>query len=459
VLFVGLAAAGHLRSWRDQPGDDVVDEDPELEDMVDEDDAPAPAKVHREHQDDRRAAMHKLVKSTKAKEAAKAKPAKKAAPVAQKHTVAKSRPAHKAPHKAAPKLETSPEEPSIAEAMEGSITALGEGKKAQKAEEDTQDASAAILPDPVRANFKEGFTSPVAAKPNLGSSIRPTVNNLAYEESVLRDAAREAVEFTLKVEAPQLTAKLNANAQAKAAAAAKKHADANSKAVSARAFEVTKGLLRKKAEATCKQISKMRSLPGICSSEAASEFDKVKPTATGAWATAASKAVTAGATKAASDDAFAAVKDVATVVAPPVAFQRARRVFAKMWPTLQQGYEAISKKNIEDLEAEKEKFWAAAQKDVVTKVKAAVKAAIWDKPVKHANAVIVRAARLKADSVTKSTVAVHLAPFFQKAAKDALTMSIRSANQKVMTTWSSDWDLKDGTTATIATNGAAAVGR
>lgn len=420
--------------------------------MVDEDDAPV--EVHREHHEERKEAMHRLAQSTKAKAATKPKLAKKAAPAPHHAAVA----GHKVAHTAAKQLEAAAEETSIAEAMEGSITALGEGKRARKeAGDEGGDASAPILPDPVRANFKEGFTKPVAAKPNLGSSIRPTVNNLAYEESVLRDAAREAVEFTLKVEAPQLTAKLNANAQAKGAEFAKKHADENSKVVSARAFEVTKGLLRKKAEATCKQISKMRSLPGICSSEASAEFDKVKATATGAWATAASKAVTAEATKAASDDAFAAVKDVATVVAPPVAFQRARRVFAQLWPTLQQGYEAISQKNIEDLEAEKKKFWAAAELDLVTKVQAAARTAIWDKPVKHANAVIVRAARLKADSVTKSTVAIHLAPFFQKAAKDALTMSIRAANQKVMTTWSSDWDLKDGTTATIATTGASVV--
>mmetsp|Transcript_11604 Transcript_11604/g.25786 ORF Transcript_11604/g.25786 Transcript_11604/m.25786 type:complete len:372 (-) Transcript_11604:196-1311(-) len=303
-----------------------------------------------------------------------------------------------------------------------------------------------ILPTAVRSDFQEGFQGAVAPQPNLVAQIRPTMGNIQYEESLLREAARNATELTLMIEQVQLEAALRKEAMDQAQKASAARTKQNSETVAVRAFHVTRRMLQRKAVKTCKAISNMPTLPKLCAEEAGTEFDKVLNTATTSWAPNAVAALKDSTAQEAARVAFEAVQEVPTVVIHPVAYQGSRKVFQEMWPKLERGFEELTKQETADLQQAKVDFWANAEKDLTAKVQSAVKAAIWDKPVKHANEVIAKTAKATANKATSKGVAEHLAPLFQEAAKIALTKSIRSANAKVMQTWKSDWDLLDGST-------------
>jgi len=295
------------------------------------------------------------------------------------------------------------------------------------------------LPMLDRSNYKEGFEGKVLAAPDLAKAISPPVGDVVYHDSLLRASVRKAVEEQLKIEQPKLEGKLQMLA-AEAARGTKGRTQTIAKRVATRAFLAARGLLVKKAQATCARVSKVKQLPKICAQEATRFFNPVLKPSTSTWATAAADAVQVHVDRVSTAAAISAVADVSTAVAPPVAYQRARKVYARVWPKMKSAYASLAAKSSGDLAAEKAAFWANAEKDIVAKVRAAVTKAVWRAPMSHANRVIVRVAKQTADKTSRKAVAKHLAPFFQRAAKIAVDKAVKSANQKVMAGWKADWD-------------------
>mmetsp|Transcript_52883 Transcript_52883/g.116068 ORF Transcript_52883/g.116068 Transcript_52883/m.116068 type:complete len:354 (+) Transcript_52883:124-1185(+) len=290
------------------------------------------------------------------------------------------------------------------------------------------------------SDYREGFQGKVRAKPNLPAQLRGESKSLTYEDSKLRAAVRAAVDSVLATEQPIITAKIRAFATE----SGKTQSDAlvltNAKQSAVQAFEVTSKLLCDKAKETCKSISNLENLPQQCCVEAVAEFQKILPLAVGKWSQDEVAAVGGKTAQLAGDEAYDAVKDVALVNVPPQAFNKARDLYAIEFDKLKKAYDAKVEKEILDLDTWKTKFWDDARKDMVAKVDVAVKTAVNDVPVKKANAIMERQAKMTANSVSTKLVAAHLAPKFANAAKLVLKTAVKNAHEKVMVTFKANWD-------------------
>mmetsp|Transcript_35178 Transcript_35178/g.92130 ORF Transcript_35178/g.92130 Transcript_35178/m.92130 type:complete len:400 (+) Transcript_35178:93-1292(+) len=311
-----------------------------------------------------------------------------------------------------------------------------------------EQAVAAHLAGPV-PDYKKGFTSEVMLRPNLKGRLTPVLGNLAYEESVVRNAVGQAIEATLATEAPKLTKKLQANALKAAKAFAKTEAASNSVKAAGLAFDTTNRLLSRKASRVCAGLSRMKKLPIMCAQESQKFFQPVAALSKSSWATKAAQAAQKDTIASATRVAFAAVQNVPKETCPPEAYHHARMLFEKEWLAYKAKYDAVAATGLAKLAADRKKFWDNAQKQLTAKISALVKKTIWDKPMKATQPVIDKVAQAKASAVSQRRVVSALAPKFVKAAKIALAKSVRKATKDAMTKWTPNWAL-DGADATAS---------
>mmetsp|Transcript_6090 Transcript_6090/g.14576 ORF Transcript_6090/g.14576 Transcript_6090/m.14576 type:complete len:469 (-) Transcript_6090:28-1434(-) len=338
-------------------------------------------------------------------------------------------------------------------APDGSVTTVETGTdQGVAAAEDAEQSGGGVFKPPSQIawngspeatiNYKDGFNRPVLVKPFYAARMNPFLTNTKFEDSYLRQAAQLTIEKILARERPKLYARLKEESKKAADKFAKSESKRNANAAARRGFEITRGLLGRKAADTCGSMSKMRALPDKCTATATGMFDKVKPLATSKWARAAEKAAIDPTSKAANEAAYTSVRDFPIEIMPPAAYQAARVLYNKLYLEYKTKYEALVSKTMANIEKEKVDFFEKSKKDLQKKLEKEVKDAIWDQPIKVANAKITDVAKEQAHFKAKEQVSSIMAPQFIRAAKNALMLSVRSAQKTAIDEWVPTWDLR-----------------
>mmetsp|Transcript_38062 Transcript_38062/g.91323 ORF Transcript_38062/g.91323 Transcript_38062/m.91323 type:complete len:441 (+) Transcript_38062:131-1453(+) len=300
-------------------------------------------------------------------------------------------------------------------------------------------------PDPEAYN--EGFNEPVAARARLLPQFGPAVMDFRFENQMMANAVGNAVEKVLTTERPKLQAKLRDMSQKAAAKAAATAAAANAKKAATNGFKATAQLLLRRAYTVCGKLSKMPLMPDRCGNAANKIFAPVKQVALSKWATKAGKDALAPAAAAAANAAYAKVQRYPREVMPRAAYDAVRQIYDNELQKYKEEYKKQAAAFLTNLVAQKDKFWAAAKKDIETKVKAEVKRSIWAEPIATANREIVKAAQGEAHVVSDKLIRKTLAPQFVTVAKSSLTKGVRKATIDAMKEWEPIWQLQERETS------------
>jgi len=300
-------------------------------------------------------------------------------------------------------------------------------------------------PDPEAYN--EGFNEPVAARARLLPQFGPAVMDFRFENQMMANAVGNTVEKVLTEERPKLQAKLQAMSQKSAAKAAGVAAPANAKKAAVSGFKATAQLLLRRAYTVCGKLSKMPLMPDRCGNAANKIFAPVQQVAVGKWAAKASEDALAPAAAAAAHAAYAKVQHYPREVMPRAAYDAVRQIYDNELKKYKEEYKKQAAAFLTNLVAQKDKFWAAARKDIETKVKAEVKKSIWAQPIADANREIVKAAQGEAHVVSDKLIRRTLAPQFVAVAKSALTKGVRKATVDAMKEWEPIWQLQERETS------------
>mmetsp|Transcript_15325 Transcript_15325/g.38778 ORF Transcript_15325/g.38778 Transcript_15325/m.38778 type:complete len:397 (-) Transcript_15325:111-1301(-) len=300
------------------------------------------------------------------------------------------------------------------------------------------------------SDYKAAFQGAVAPKPAITKSMvildswieqrSKIAFETAYEESLMRKKAREAIESELTGQKPALTLKLNTEGKNEARRIASGASKKAAGVVAVKAYQVTRDLLKEKAFDTCKAISTVKSFPAQCQVEALKEFTPALQQARTSWANAAARNAASSVESEATKAADYATSGVTKQDVPPVAYAAARQVIDAELPKLKQQYRAEMLKQLKAMVGARGRFWKRKASDIERKVLSAVTQAVKDSPVKAGEAAIDRTAASRAKELSSAYIAQYMAPKFSAAAHVALTKGVRSAFKKVMGKYEPRWD-------------------
>mmetsp|Transcript_23898 Transcript_23898/g.52707 ORF Transcript_23898/g.52707 Transcript_23898/m.52707 type:complete len:386 (-) Transcript_23898:36-1193(-) len=290
------------------------------------------------------------------------------------------------------------------------------------------------------ADYKAAFQGAVAPKPAITKMMSKIAFETAYEESFMRQKAREAIDSELTGQNPALTLKLNTEGKTEAKRIAAGASTKAAEVVAVKAYQVTRDLLKEKAFDTCKAISTVKSFPAQCQVEALKEFTPTLQQARTSWAADAAKNAASSVETEASKAADYATAGVTKQDVPPVAYNAARQVMDAELPKLKQEYRALMLTKLKAMVAARGKFWKAKGVDLEKKVKDAVTQAVHGTPVLSAEGVIDHTAAARANELSSAYIAQYMAPKFSAAAHVALTKGVRAAFKKVMGKYEPRWD-------------------
>mmetsp|Transcript_59091 Transcript_59091/g.129445 ORF Transcript_59091/g.129445 Transcript_59091/m.129445 type:complete len:355 (+) Transcript_59091:111-1175(+) len=266
---------------------------------------------------------------------------------------------------------------------------------------------------------------------------QPVANDYFSDKS--RRELRSAMSALVKAEIPKVEHYLKRRADDLGLHHSKLASKRNAGLAVRRAFRAAQRITASKAITYCKSLSKLSSMPPLCEEESRAMLNTLQRETLARWVGSAYDASVPIASAEASKSAFNATQ-AATIHDINVATNKiSKRIFQVEYPNAQAKWAEIYAHEMKVLDQKKVEFFQKFTRELIPKVKISITNAMWDKPIKDANARMEVSAKKQAEITSARVSAETLAPKYVAAARAAMPLAIRTAHQKAMNQWVPGW--------------------